>query len=162
MALDAYGVALALSSVCPLDGTAGPYQSSGVGIYPDGANAFWRLDFGANATAAQQQSAITTLAGLSSYTPPATPTPLTPYKLTGSVTFGATLALGTPIMFVPVPGLLRTDAPMIAYGTALPNGVDPRSEYPDPTRDGYLAIQVAVLSLLSGSTPVPFTLIGVR
>ncbi len=160
-ALDAYGVALSLAPTCPLDGTAGPYTAAGSGVYPDGVTSFWRLDFNAASTSAQQQSAISLLATLTGYTPPTTTT-LTPYRLAGSVSLGATLAVGTTTISVAVTGLLRTDTPMIAFGTALPTGVDVRASYPDSTRDGYLILQIAVLSVLSGTTVVPFTLIGVR
>lgn len=160
-ALDSSGVALSLSPLCPLDGTAGPYAAAGPSVYPDGTGTLWRLDFGAASTAAQQQSAVTTLASLTGYTPPQTGG-LSPYRLSGSVSLGATLAVGTGTVSVPVAGLLRTDTPMIAFGQALPPGVDIRAEYPDPGRDGTLVLQVAVLSALTGAATVPFTLIGVR
>jgi hypothetical protein len=161
MALDAYGVTASLQPVCPMKGAAGPYTDTSIGPYPDGNGAYWRLDFADNATTAQQQSAITTLASITSYTAPTTTT-LTPYRLAGSISLGATLAVGTTTMSVAVAGLLRTDAPMTAFGTALPSGVDVRSTYPDLTKDGSLIVQVAVLSALSGTMTVPFTLIGVR
>lgn len=162
MALDAYGVAVSLLPLCPLDGTAGPYVGSATGVYPDGNTVFWRLDFGATSTASQQQSAIAALALLTAYVAPVVPAPLTPYRLTGFFTTGSLLAIGTTTMSVVVSGILRNDTPMIAFGTALPSGVDVRAAYPDPSRDGYMILQVAILSTLSGSTTVPFTLIGVR
>jgi hypothetical protein len=161
VALDPYGVQMSLLPVCPLDGVGGPFQAAGTNIYPDGNGTFWRLDFSASATLAQQQSAITTLGSLASYTPPQTPS-LTPYRFTGSVTFPVVLGAGTQVMSVAIPGLLRTDAPMISYATALPASVDVKSIFPDSTRDGYLMLQVAVASLLAAAVTVPFTLVGVR
>lgn len=161
MALDSYGVLASLISLCPLDGTAGPYASLGASIYPDGNGTFWRLDFASTSTTTQQANAITALASLTSYTPPVV-TSYSPYVLKGTLTMSIALAVGTTTIPVPVSGLLRTDVAMIAFGTALPSGVDVRSQFPDPNRDGYLNIQVSLVSLLSGTTSVPFTLIGVR
>lgn len=61
--MDSAALASAIAAVCPIDGVAGPCTLPAPWpTHPAGDGSQWRIDFSANATAAQQQAAIAALA----------------------------------------------------------------------------------------------------